>query len=116
MSHFNFNDVEKQAIVSLIIEMINVDQVITIEEMYASNAINAELGINEEIFKAGMALNFDYAVQVVKKMDTPRKFFVAQQLVRIMDADGADEAEHDLLEYIGRLIDLDKELGCWTVF
>ncbi len=52
MSHFDFSDVEKQAIVSLIIEMINVDQVITIEEVYASNAINAELGINEEIFKA----------------------------------------------------------------
>ncbi len=112
MSHFVFTDIEKQAIVSLIIEMINVDKVITIEEMYASNAINAELGISEEIFKAGMALNFDYAVQVVKKMDTQRKCYVAQQLVRIMDADGADEAEHDLLEHIGRLIDLDKELGC----
>ena len=112
MSHFVFTDIEKQAIVSLIIEMINVDKVITIEEMYASNAINAELGINEEIFKAGMALNFDYAVQVVKKMDTQRKCYVAQQLVRIMDAFGADEAEHDLLEHIGRLIDLDKELGC----
>ena len=111
MSHFIFSDIEKQAIVSLIIEMINVDKVITIEEMYASNAINAELGISEEIFKAGMALSFDYAVQAVKKMDIARKFFVAQQLVRIMDADGADEAEHDLLEHIGRLIDLDEEQG-----
>ncbi len=112
MSTVTFNDIEKQAIVSLIIEMINTDRVITIEEMYASNAINAELGITEEIFRAGIALDFDYALEVVKKMDTQRKCFVAQQLVRIMDADGADEAEHNLLELIGRRIGLDKELGC----
>lgn len=112
MSTFTFTDIEKQAIVSLIIEMINADRVITIEELVASNAINAELGISEEIFQAGKALNFDYAIQVVKKMDTQHKCFVAQQLVRIMDSDGADEAEHNLFGHIGRLIELDKELGC----
>lgn len=114
MSNVNFSDFEKQAIVSLIIEMINSDRVITIEEMYASNAINAELGITEEVFRAGMALDFDYAIELVKKMDTQRKCFVAQQLVRVMDADGADDAELNLFEEIGRRIGLDKELGCDT--
>ena len=112
MSNVNFTDIEKQAIVSLIIEMVNADRVITMEELIASNNINVELGINDEVFQAGLALNADYAVEVVKKMDTDRKCFVARLLVRIMDADGASESEHDLLEYIGQRIGLDKELGC----
>ena len=93
MSNVNFTDIEKQA-------------------MIASNNINVELGINDEVFQAGLALNADYAIEVVKKMDTDRKCFVARLLVRIMDADGASESEHDLLEYIGQRIGLDKELGC----
>lgn len=112
MSSVHFTDIEKQAIVSLIIEMINADRVITLEEMYASNAINAELGINEDVFRAGMALDFKYAIEVVKKMDTGRKCYVAQQLIRVMDSDGADEAEHALLEQIGSLTGLSQELGC----
>lgn len=112
MSDINFTDVEKQAIVSLIIEMINADRVITLEEMYAMNSINAELHITEEVFNAGKALDFDYAIEVVKKMDTNRKCYVAQQLVRIMDSDGADAAEHDLLIEIGRRTGLAEELGC----
>lgn len=112
MSNVNFTDIEKQAIVSLIIEMVNADRVITMEELIASNNINVELGINDEVFQAGLALNADYAIEVVKKMGTDRKCFVARLLVRIMDADGASESEHDLLEYIGQRIGLDKELGC----
>ena len=75
MSNVNFSDFEKQAIVSLIIEMINSDRVITIEEMYASNAINAELGITEEVFRAGMALDFDYAIEHITATSPDVDFF-----------------------------------------
>lgn len=112
MSSVEFTDIEKQAIVSLMIEMINVDRQITLEEMYATNVINAELNITEDIFRAGMALDFMYAIEVVKKMDVTRKCYIAQQLTRIMDADGADEPEHELLVRIGELTGLSKELGC----
>lgn len=112
MSAFKFTDIEKQAIVSLIVEMVNADRYITLEEMYASNAINAELGISDEVFKAGMALDFAYACQVVKAMELERKCFVAQQLIRIMDADGTQQSEHILFERIGQLTGLAEQLGC----
>lgn len=112
MSTILFTDIEKQAIVSLIVEMINADRQITLEEMYASNAINAEMKITEEVFRAGMALDFEYAAQIVKKMDVDRKCYVAQQLIRVMDSDGVTERELALLDHIGQLTGLSQELGC----
>ena len=110
MSNVNFTDIQKQAIVSLIVEMINADRVITIDELVASNTINRELGITQELFLAGKAMDFDYALEVVKQLAPEPKRFVAQQLVRIIDADGPDTAELDLLDYIARATGLDQEL------
>ena len=86
---------QKEAIVSLIIEMINVDRKITLEELHTSNVINAELEITDDIFRVGYALDVKYAIQIVSEMSDEQK------LNRIIDADGnVDDNELSLLAHI----------------
>ena len=83
----NFTDNQKAAIVSLIIEMINADHKIQPDEIIESNIINAELGITEEIFHMGYALDVNYAMEMVRKFSDEDKLLVGCLLVRIIDAD-----------------------------
>lgn len=82
-----FTDNQKAAIVSLIIEMINADHEIQPDEIIESNVINAELGITEEIFHMGYALDVNYAIEMVRKFPDEDKLLVGSLLVRIIDAD-----------------------------
>lgn len=83
----HFTDTQKAAIVSLIIEMVNIDKEIAPEEVHETNIINAELSITEEIFLTGRALDVTYALDIVRRLDDEHKLMVGQLLARIIDAD-----------------------------
>lgn len=97
----DFTARQKEAIVSLIIEMINVDTKITLEELHTSNVINAELGITDDIFRVGCALDVRYAINIVKEMNDDQKLSTGLLLTRIIDADNeVDDKEIALLTHI----------------
>ncbi|MBO7610244.1 MAG: TerB family tellurite resistance protein [Muribaculaceae bacterium] len=92
---------QKEAIVSLIIEMINADRKVTLEELHISNVINSELGITDDIFRVGCALDVIYAIQIVKEMNDEQKLNTGLLLTRIIDADGdVNDNELSLLAHI----------------
>ncbi|MBR6284449.1 MAG: TerB family tellurite resistance protein [Muribaculaceae bacterium] len=102
---------QKEAIVSLLIEMANADNKVTLEELHESNVINAELGITDEIFRVGRALALPYAIEVLKQMSDEQKIDVGLMLTRIIDADGeVDDVEIDLLNHICTAAGIDKLL------
>lgn len=104
----SYTDSQKAAIVSLIIEMINVDNVVSIEELHVSNIINNELHITQDIFEMGKALKVEYAIDVVSKMTDTQKCEVGKLLTRIIDADGeVKSSELKLLSSIAKLTGLD---------
>ena len=82
-----FTDTQKGAIVSLIIEMANVDNDVSLHELRESNLINAELAITDEIFTMGRALDVAFAVEIMRHMSDKQKLYVAQLLTRMIDAD-----------------------------
>ena len=88
-----YTTLQKEAIVSLIIEMANADSIVSLEELHTSNVINAELGITDEIFCVGRALSLEYALEVVRQMSNEQKVDVGYMLTRIIDADGDDDDE-----------------------
>ena len=97
----NFTDTQKEAIVSLIIEMLNVDNDINLQEMRVSNLINAELAITDDIFNVGRALDVQFAVEITRCMNDEQKIFVAQLLTRIIDADErVDDSEIAFLNWV----------------
>lgn len=83
-----YSDREKAAIVSLLIEMVNIDDHVVIEELAEINNINAELNVNQENFEMGKALKLSYAIDVVRQMSQNKKIVVGKFLTRIIDADG----------------------------
>ena len=87
-----YTQTQKEAIVSLVIEMINADHLVTLEELKESNLINHELEITDELFTVGYALDTDFAIKIVKEMSDEQKLNVGLLLTRIIDA---DEAVHD---------------------
>lgn len=95
-----FSQTQKEAIVSIIIEMINADHVVTIEELRLSNLINNELEISDEIFRVGYALDVEFALSVIKGMSDEQKLEVGYILTRVIDADDAVDDEFALFNII----------------
>ena len=61
-----FNSHEKAVVVSLLIEMANVDDNVAFEELVTTNNIFARLGIDRDTFETGRALDTKYAIEAVK--------------------------------------------------
>ena len=101
---------QKAAIVSLIIEMVNADNTITLEELHATNTINAELGITDDDFALGRALHLPYALEIVSQMTDEQKLDVGVMLTRIIDADEVHDNEIALLNHICVCTGIDKIL------
>ncbi len=105
----DFSKTEREAVICLVIEMINADNIVQFEELVASNHINQLLGITEDEFALAMRLNPRHACEVVRKMDDDSKRYVASLLSSVMDADEdvADE-ECRLLNRIAELTGIDS--------
>lgn len=91
MAKIEFNETQKAAIVSLLIEMINADKVVDPNECVVFDTICVEYGITEETFNLGRALNSMVAVDIMKRMSDIQKIATAQLLIRVIDADTNDD-------------------------
>ena len=101
MAKIQFNETQRAAVVSLLIEMINVDRVVDPSECDVFNASCAEYGIDEDTFNLGRSLNSMVALDIMKRMSDIQKLVTAQLLTRVIDADArADDNEIKLLNII----------------
>ena len=91
MATIEFNETQKAALVSLLIEMINVDHVVDPNECVVFNTICVEYGICDETFTLGRALSSLVAMDIMKSMSDVQKIVTAQLLTRVIDADANDD-------------------------
>ncbi len=86
-----YTDVQKAAVVSLLIEMINADGVVDPKECYVFNSICATHQIGEECYRLGLSLDSEIAIDIMKRMSDLQKIHTAQLLVKVIDADARDD-------------------------
>ena len=86
-----YTDVQKAAVVSLLIEMINADRVVDPSECTVFDTICVEYGVGEDTFKLGRSLDSMVAINIMKNMSDVQKIATAQLLIRVIDADANDD-------------------------
>ena len=91
MPIIDFNETQKAALVSLLIEMINADSVVDPAECDEFDTICVEYAICDDTFRLGRSLNSMVAVEIMKGMSDVQKIVVAQLLTRVIDADAKDD-------------------------
>ncbi len=91
MAVIEFNETQKAAIVSLLIEMINADRVVDPSECAVFNTICVEHHIVEDTYNIGRSLNSMVAINIMKNMSDMQKLATAQLLIRMIDADASDD-------------------------
>ena len=91
MAIIDFNETQKAAVVSLLIEMINADKVVDPSECAVYNTICVEYGVCDETVNLGRALDSMVAIDIMKRMSDIQKIVVAQLLTRVIDADARDD-------------------------
>jgi len=91
MATIEFNETQKAAIVSLLIEMINADSEVHPDECSVFDSICVEYGICEDTFSLGRSLNSMVAIDIMKRMSDVQKLATAQLLTRVIDADANDD-------------------------
>lgn len=91
MANIDFNETQKAALVSLLIEMINADKIVDPAECTVFDTICVEYGICDETFSLGRSLDGLVAVDIMKRMSDMQKIVVAQLLTRVIDADARDD-------------------------
>ncbi len=82
-----YSDIQKAALVSLLIEMVNADRRIDLEEVRVLNHICRELNIDSDTFTCGRGLIYKAAIVIASRMSEEKKIHAAKALVRIIDAD-----------------------------
>ena len=91
MPIIDFNETQKAAIVSLLIEMINADNEVHPNECTVFDSICVEYGICDDTFSLGRSLNSMVAIDIMKHMSDIQKLVTAQLLTRVIDADANDD-------------------------
>lgn len=91
MARVQFNQTQKAALVSLLIEMINADNVVDPSECEVFNTICVECEIDDDTFRLGRSLNSMVAIDIMKRMSDIQKLATAQMLTRVIDADALDD-------------------------
>ena len=86
MAIIDFNETQKAALVSLLIEMINADKVVDPSECAVFNTICVEYGVCDETFNLGRALDSMVAIDIMKRMSDIQKI-----ATRVIDADARDD-------------------------
>jgi uncharacterized tellurite resistance protein B-like protein len=91
MEKIQFNETQQAALVSLLIEMINVDGVVDPSECAVFNTICVEYCIGDEAYNVGRSLDSLVAIDIMKRMNDLQKLTVAYLLTRVIDADARDD-------------------------
>ena len=114
MASIVFSETQKAALVSLLIEMINVDGEVDPRECDVFNTICVEYGITDEIFRLGQRLDSVLAVDLMRNMSDVQKIATAQLLTRVIDADTKDDdREIQLFNIICRSTGVDVLINAW---
>ena len=93
----DFNETQKAAVVSLLIEMINADRVVDPAECAVFDTICVEYGICDETYRLGRSLSGLVAIDIMKRMSDIQKITVAHLLTRVIDADARDDDNEIML-------------------
>lgn len=116
MAIIKFNETQKAALVSLLIEMINADNQVDPRECAEFNTICVEYAISEDAFNVGRSLDSMVAVEIMKRMNDFQKIAVAQLLIRVIDADtNDDDNEIRLFNIICKATGVDVLINAKTV-
>ena len=91
MPIIDFNETQKAALVSLLIEMVNADRVVDPRECEVFNTICVQYSICDDTYNLGHALNSMVAIDIMKRMSDVQKIVVAQLLTRVIEADARDD-------------------------
>ena len=114
MATILFTDNQKAAIISLLIEMINIDREIDPRECEVFNAICVEHAVSEDTYKLGRALDSMAALEFMKRMSDFQKIYTAQLLIRVIDADEKDDDnEIRLFNLICSATGVDVLINAW---
>ena len=92
-----YSDIQKAALVSLLIEMVNADRRIDLEEVRVLNHICRELNIDSDTFTCGRGLIYKAAIVIASRMSEEKKIHAAKALVRIIRSACAYAAEAAML-------------------
>ena len=97
MKTVQFSAMQKAAVVSLLIEMINIDGTVDPLEREEFDAICAEYAIDEETYRMGRSLNCLVALDMMRMMSDRQKIATAFLLTRVIDADACDDDREIML-------------------
>ena len=86
-----FNSIERIAITSVLIGMMNVDNDVDVREVLYFNQIQNIIGITQEEFKQGKEQNILLSLVVIKTMSDIKKFALVKMLTEMIKADGKED-------------------------
>lgn len=107
-----FNKIERIAITSVLIGMMNVDNDVDVREVLYFNQIQNTIGITQEEFKQGKEQNILLSLLFVKTMSDMKKLALVKMLTEMIKADGKEDVrEMQLFNLIVESTGIDKLLS-----
>ena len=85
-----FNKIERIAITSILIGMMNVDNDVDLREVLYFNQIQNTIGITQEEFEEGKEQNILLSLVLIKTMSDNKKLALVKMLIEMIKADGKE--------------------------
>ena len=85
-----FNKIERIAITSILIGMMNVDNDVDLREVLYFNRIQNTIGITQEEFEQGKEQNILLSLVLIKTMSDNKKLALVKMLIEMIKADGKE--------------------------
>ena len=85
-----FNKIERIAISSILIGMMNVDNDVDLREVLYLNQIQNTIGITQEEFEQGKEQNILLSLVLIKTMSDNKKLALVKMLIEMIKADGKE--------------------------
>ena len=85
-----FNKIERIAITSTLIGMMNVDNDVDLREVLYFNQIQNTIGITQEEFEQGKEQNILLSLVLIKTMSDNKKLALVKMLIEMIKADGKE--------------------------
>ena len=85
-----FNKIERIAITSILIGMMNVENDVDLRELLYFNQIQNTIGITQEEFEQGKEQNILLSLVLIKTMSDNKKLALVKMLIEMIKADGKE--------------------------
>ena len=93
-----FNKIERIAITSILIGMMNVDNDVDLREVLYFNQIQNTIGITQEEFEQGKEQNILLSLVLIKTMSDNKKLALVKMLIEMIKADGKEAPQEMMLQ------------------